>query len=141
MSRDIYFGIEYLQSDENDKTKLHWECLKTDIGDIIPLVLRDRAEDIFKINPKPAPGAWFKQTGTVYYFLASELSELSEKMVTLAKNIKNEDEDGFFESEFNELLHASKFFIGLDLLVDYFLDEEEIYSIDKEFIRFIGYIE
>jgi hypothetical protein len=141
MSRDIYFGIEYLQSDESDKTKLHWECLKKDIGDIIPLILRDRADDLFKINPKPVPGDWYKHSGTVYYFLASELSVLSEKMVSLAKKVKDEDEEEFFESEFNELLNASKFFIGLDLLLDYFLDEEEIHQIDKEFIRFIGYIE
>jgi hypothetical protein len=131
MSRKLYFGIEYLGYVSKDA--LDYKCLKEDIGDIIPLIFRDFADELFEVNPSIKPGNWFKQdSNDIYYFYLSDIPNIIKKLNKIKLN--NPDSS----DEFSKSIDWIK---GLKVLIDFLLDEQGIYINDYNTIRIIGYIE
>jgi len=137
MSRDIYFSIEYLNYDK-ETSQLEFKLLKEDISGIIPLIIRDYADDLFKSHFVIPPGSWFKdKIDNYFYFMRSDIPDISEKLKKLALTAM-EDED---DSLYSEFVAASEWIKGFNVLIDYFLDENNIYSHNSDTIRIIGGIE
>jgi hypothetical protein len=140
MSRNIFFGIEYLDYTDynNNKKNLEFKCLEEDIGQIIPLIIRDEADDLLNRSPEPLPGDWFKSertTKTTYYFMLSSVNNLANRLRDLAEVVKD-DKDSY-----DEYLRASNWFLSLPYLVNYLINKKELYDVNTDFIRFVGYIE
>jgi len=141
MSRNLYLGVEYL-NDNEDKT-INFVCLKEDIGGIIPLIIRDEADDWLKRNPKPRPGLWFKENISsleTYYFWLNDIDSINDKINDKIYSLLDEDDCPENAEFIEEYKRAIEFFVGLKLLIQYFLDEKELYAINDDQIRFIGYI-
>lgn len=137
MSRDIYLSIEYL---DYNKENLHLEfkLLKEDISGIIPLVIRDYADDLFKSHFVIPPGPWFKgKLDNYFYFMRSDIPNIARKLEKMAIEAIEDNDDSLNE----EFLHAAEWIKGFNVLIDYFLDENNVYSHNSDTVRIIGGIE